>query len=192
MLAWMQDISIKAGDIVVVGIVCLRYASLDEHIYEKIKTPECHTYLCAKIYEYCKQNGADCYFLLFPTIGHLKQHTLAEKTWFETLKESTNQTTITPDFNDLVFWGQKFLDGKIFNLTSIVEANHLKTNFFIDDCHYSPEGNRIIAEELYSILFDKYDSKTETADFSELDAYFSKNRIYRKYPFIWDLEWLSY
>ncbi len=186
---WLKNVEIIPGDIVFIAAKSFVICEKDKEILRDVDESEFYKYYLNKIIKYCESVNAKFYFLFMGRCTDAKENTLAEKTIKTVIKEEDSEAYgIYRDIKSL----KDCYQGIFYDMRDIVDDNHLQTNFYIDKNHYTAMGCEIIAQAIYDIVFGKRVICGNVNKYEEIDAYLQRNRIRRKYPFLWSDSWRAY
>lgn len=191
-LARINSLTMSKGDILCFS---MGFFQVDIDFYEKYDltdSTDYYIYRLRKMYDRMKHEGVSVFCLYSTVCEARKLNTLAEKTYIEAVKFASHKLKFLHYNRYRLDSYTKSESFDVFDMDSVVEKHHLTTNFYVDRSHYTPKGNKLIAEALYDCLF-----KEQTISFNQelldvLDRHIDNRRIARIYPFIRDEKWKEY
>lgn len=185
---WLQNVQVNQGDIIFLSSRNFVLERRVKGLLDNINPIEYYKYYFDKIIEYCTKKKAKVYFFILGQADEVKENTLWEKAIFASVYVNDEYAYYVPCN---ITYLEAYYQDIVYDMRGVVDANHLKFNFFIDQGHYSAQGCEVIAEAIYERVFCKA-KEIDNKIFTEIDKYLECNRLHSKFPFIWDDEWHKY
>ena len=191
---WMKDSELQEGDIVCFSCDFIKLNEDCAHLFDKMDGDDYYIHWLKKIMKYCSDKNVQFNYIMTGGIEScgFANKTLAEKTIVSSVQIGHSNVFYIPRNRERLLEYVDIAGGGVLDTRRVLREVHEKISCFVDTGHYSPKANKVVAESIFRLVFERNKQELYEKEMELIDEYLIDTRRERVFRFLWTETWRKY